>query len=57
MLIRNESALLAVIKASLMKMYSSLIRNLNLDDSTLQSQKSSQKLLTLRRRILIDLIR
>ena len=46
MFIRNESALLAVIKASLIKMYSSSIKNLNLDDSTLQSQKSSQKLLS-----------
>lgn len=44
MFIKHESVLLAVLKASLVKMYSVSFKNLNLDNSTLLNSQSSQQL-------------
>ena len=46
MFIKHESALLAVLKGSLMNMYSKSFKNLNLDNSSLLADQSSQKLLS-----------
>jgi hypothetical protein len=46
MFIRHEAALFAVLKSSLLKMFSKSFKNLNMDDSSLNLDKSSQKLLS-----------
>lgn len=46
MFIKHENALLAVIKSSLLKIYGVSFRNLNLNESSLQTQKSFQSLQT-----------
>ena len=46
MFFKNENILLAIIKSSLLSMYSKSFKNLNLDESSFQSQKSNAKILT-----------
>lgn len=41
MFFKNENALLAVLKASMLKVYNRLFKNMNLNDSSFYSQKSS----------------
>ena len=46
MFFKNENILLAIIKSSLLSIYSKSFKNLNLDESSFQSQKSNAKILT-----------
>ncbi len=46
MFFKNENILLAIIKSSLLNMYTKSFKNLNLDESSFQSQKSNAKILT-----------